>query len=59
MKEVKHFRRLKILASDLSSRGNLESALESELELELLGIKFKSRSQTFPPNHLSRVKLGI
>ena len=52
MKEMNQFRRLKILQSDLSLGGRLESDhnfnLESELELELLGIKLNSGSQTFP-----------
>ena len=53
---------MKILLSDLSSGGSpgsdQDSDLVSKLELELIGSQTKTGFQTFPPNHLKRVRSG-
>ena len=58
---MKYFEKVKLIPSDLSSRGNpvsnQDSNLEFELELELNGPKPKG-SRTFPPRSLSMVRSG-
>ena len=59
--QVKYFEKVRLIPSDLSSRGNPESNqdsnLEFELELKLNGPKPKG-SGTFPPSGLGMVRLG-